>query len=348
MRLKNILLVVGTTVGAGIFSLPLVFKQTGLLPFFILLIVLAYVTLRINIYFAQITHSVKGEHQLPGYVSTVLGKRLGVAAIVLHLFSTYGALIAFASIGGTFLSQLIGIPVHIGMMLFFIAATVLLFQDGKKMESLDELFAAGKGILFVLLVLFAFLFFPYQSYNPGPVVGTNPYLAYGLILFSLTGFSIIPELHPDKQYKKTLWIAQFLIVLLYIVFAVALSPYAIADSFRFKNQALSIFVNLTGFISVFTTYLMLSMVTKDVYMKDIKMNQKGALGFTAVVPFVAILLNYDGFLKVLSLTGGIFLGSIGLLICFMHQTVYPDKNRIERFLIQILFVGGVIFELFWH
>jgi hypothetical protein len=171
-------------------------------------------------------------------------------------------------------------------MIFYIAATVLFFTAGKKLERLDELFAAGKGLLFGLLIVLAFLFFPFEKYNPGPLVGSYPHLAYGLILFSLTGFSIIPELHPDKQYRKTIWIAQFLIVLLYVVFAVALSPYVFGDSFKFKDPALGVFVNLTGFISVFTTYLLLSMITKDVYKEDIKMNDKGALGFTAVVPFI--------------------------------------------------------------
>jgi amino acid permease len=345
MKMKNILLIVGTTVGAGIFSLPLVFKQTGLLPFFLLLIILAFVTLRLNIYFAEITHSIKQKHQLPGYVSIVLSKKMGVFSILLHLFSTYGALIAFASIGGTFLSHLLGTRPEIGRMLFFAIATGLLLFSGSKMEKLDEVFAAGKGILFALLIVVAFLFYPFSKYHQAPLIGTSPYLAYGLILFSLTGFSIIPELHPEKQYKKTIWMAQFLIVLLYLIFTVALSPYVIGGAFQFANPLMAAFVNVTGLVSVFTTYLLLSLVTKDVYRKDIKMNEKGAFGFTAGIPFLAIFFHVDGFMKMLSLTGGIFLGGIGLFICEMHQSIYPEKNKIERILIQLLLVSGVILEL---
>ena len=348
MRSKNILLVVGTTVGAGIFSLPFAFRQIGVIPFLLLILLLAYVTLRLNIYFAEVTHSVKTKHQLPGYVGIVLGKNLGKFALILQLVSAYGALIAFASIGGQFLAHSIGIQENLGMMVFFIAACAILFFSGKGMERLDELFAAGKGILFGLLIVFAFLFFPASTYHIPPMFGSTPHLAYGLILFSLTGFSIIPEMHPEKGYKKSLWMAQIVIVVLYLILTLALSPYAMVDTFVFKNQMLGVFVNVTGFISVFTTYLLMSLITKDIFVKDIKFPEKGALGLVTIVPFLAIFFHFDGFMKVLSLTGGVFLGAVGLLISWMYQTLYPDRNVIERILIQLLLLGGIAFELIWH
>lgn len=342
--MKNILLILALTVGGGIFSLPFALKDAGLILFILFLCLLSFSMAKINYFYRQVVDAIPGRHQLPGYVEKVLGKREKLAAILLLIFSSYGAMLAYIILGGSFVASFSGITQSFGSLFFWAAASLLLFFTGAWLEVLDVFLSFLKIILFVIIILFSFIFLqlPFNL----PLVGDNPPAAYGQILFALAGFSIIPELKKDKHINISIYTAALVISLLYLGFAMFLYPFAGGDGFIFQQSALKLLFNLTGTLAVFTPYLMLSWVGYDLFSKDLGFGKKSALGLTTTIPFFLFLLGVQDFGKVISFTGAIFMAGVVVLIIRMYKKKFPEKNHTLSLFVETLFILGMFLELY--
>jgi hypothetical protein len=343
--LRNVLLLIGATVGAGIFSLPFALERAGIGVFLLLLFVLGYVTLRLNASFADIVTKVKGKHQFPGYAAAVLGRGWGRLSAFLLLFSTAGALIAYASLGGTFLSQAVPVSEQTGGMLFYAAATFALLFAGKRMEALDEVFTVAKAAMLVILVVMCLGTDSLVQAFRLPMVGYDAFSAYGPLLFALNGFTVIPEMHRGKAFMPSLAHGQIAIAGLYAMFAFAAVSFVSFDTFSFPNRTMHVLFNVTGALAVFSPYLILAQVGADILSRDLGFNPRRAVGALALVAFPALLFGFTDFLAIIGLTGGVFIGGVGIMICAMHHNLFPGKRTAELALAGAVLTLGVIAEV---
>lgn len=340
--MSNILLLLGTIIGAGIFSLSAALKEAGALYFVGLLFCLSYLLGNINWYYHQIIESVKSKHQLPGYVQIILGKKAATLATCLLLFSTLGALLAYLIIGGTFMANALGVPANTGSMIFYAVVFSLVLLTGKKLLALDNIFVAIKIFLLVFIIMIGFVNKTWL-YDTVPLIGHYPWAVYGAILFSLTGFSIIPELKKDSHVLKSISISQGLVAVLYLLFAVSLYPFLSSGTVLIHN----IWFDITGVFAILTPYLMLTLVGYDLLTKDLHISKRVSQFFMLLIPFVLFALGFQSFIQVISFTGGVFFGGIALLITRMYQKRFPGKHSVIVSLIQIVFGLGILVE-FWQ
>lgn len=351
---RNVLLILGSTVGAGIFSLPQILHSIGLFWFSVFLIVVGFVMYRVNWFYFTVIREVKGKHQFSGYVEKVLGHRLSNVAVILHLFSTYGALIAFVLIGGEFLAAALGLTTQLGIQIFYIFALLIMFLSRNKSENVDEFFTMVKAGMFVIIVFLCLQnTHSMESWTGllGGAIGVEPE-AVGAFVFALTGFSIIPELHKSagkkgkRNDRKSLLYAQLIIMAIYFMVTIALYPFWEGTAYAFANPFVEKLFSFTGFVSVFTAYLLLTWVAKDLYVCDLKVNNRLAMGLVLVVPLIFIFFQLGTFLTLLSFTGGVFLAGTGVLICWMYRAMFPEKHILEGYIIQFLLFITMGFEIY--
>ena len=346
----NIFLLLGTVIGAGIFSLPIALQSIGFLLYLVLILIIAYFMANINYFYRQVVERIQERHQLPGYTRLILGKRYGVLATFLLLFSVFGALVAYLILSGQFLSALIPISPMQGSWLFYLVVVGLLFFTGKSLEIFDVYLTVVKALLLFAVIVVSFFVFQMPSNGLGTVFFDSSSIsaslvAYGSILFALTGYSIVPELKKQKQIKKSIFSAQIIIALIYLLFALGVSPYFKNQQFVFPNQILHYLFNLAGFFCVLTPYLMLSWVVYDLFNKDLKFKKKDSLLLTVVIPMLLFLFGVQNFMNVIAITGGLFLGGIAILISQMYQKKFPGKHVFINRLIQVVFLLGIVAEL---
>lgn len=341
---RNILLLVGATVGAGVFSLPHVLASVGILPFVVLICVFAYITFRINYFYTEVIKKISGKHQLSGYVRKVFGTEWERIALTLHILSTLGSLIGFTLIGATFLSASVGLPEDYGLYAFCILTTATILLAGKKIAAIDTIFAFIKIILFGLVIVLCISQLGNVTWK-APLIRSIPLYDFGIFLFAFTGFSIIPELLHEKNYLKTLGFAQVAIALLYLIFPVSLVLFLAGNTFKFDNPFLNILFNASGFVSVFTAYLMQALVGKDMLENDLHVPDKAATLIIAGVAFLAVVFQIGSFVDVLSFTGGVFLGGAGLFVLGMYSHLYPTKHKLETGILQLVLVAGMFLEI---
>ncbi len=337
-------MLLGMIIGAGLFSLPIALRDAGVPLFLGLVTVLAYFMAKVNGFYREIVDHTSDRHQLPGYVKMVLGRHWATLSASLLLFSTFGALIAYLILSGNFMSQIAPVSPFTGSMIFYGTAFVFLFFAGKSLESWDVFFTFLKMVLLVIVIAVALLSLdaPRALAN---VLPAKPLIAYGSVLFALTGFSIVPELKKDKGIKRSIYAAKIIASLVYLMFAFSLVMFLEGDKYVFNNAALTLLFNLAGVFSVFTPYLMLSWVAYDLFNKDLLFGKKESLLLSLAVPFFFFIIGVNDFMTVISVTGGVFLGGIVVIICRMYQKKFPGQNTLFINLIQAVFFLGVVAEI---
>jgi tyrosine-specific transport protein len=197
---------VGTVIGAGIFALPLLVNMSGILPFFILIVVLGALQYFFNKIYAAIILSTKHSHRIPGYVEEYLGRKYKKIAALICLISGYGALLAYLILGGIFLHDILapfwgGDVVIYSLALFAIESLVVL--AGLKSIARAEMVMSIMLVAVVILILIV-CFSNFDPANVKVAAWQFAFLLYGPVFFSLGGDAAIPEVCKllDKERKK--------------------------------------------------------------------------------------------------------------------------------------------------
>jgi tyrosine-specific transport protein len=346
--MRNLFLLLGTIIGAGMFSLPISLGRTGTLIFLLFTLALSYLLGKVNWFYHQVIEKVKDRHQLPGYVKKILGERASFVATISLLFSTFGALLAYLILSGQFISKIAPLSATQGSWLFYTLMFLLLFFGGRHLEVLDVFITIAKLLILGVVIVFTFnptVLSASLRLFPAELGFKSLLLAYGAILFALTGYSIVPELKKEGSIRQSINWAQIISVVIYVFFAFNFLPFISGDGFWLSNPLHSFLFNLAGIFGVLTPYLMLSWVSYDLLDKDLGFPKKEALILTLVAPLLLYLLGLNDFMAVLSVSGGVFLGMIAILIAQMYAKVFPGKNSWLIRLIQVVFALGVVAEV---
>lgn len=342
---QNIFLILGAVIGAGIFSLPFALQRSGIVVFVTVLAVVAYVMVRVNIFVYEIVTHTRAKHQIPGYISLILGPGWGRVAIYMVIFATGGSLVAFAFLGGTFIAQLLPISEQLGTMLFYSFATVVILVAGTKLEAVDMIFTAIKMSLLAVIMLAMILVLPFETVRV-PLIARDPFSVLGVILFAFTGFSTSTLLHRSAVTKKSIYGAQLIIFVTYLLFSLVAYFFIDFTGFALPNRQLDLLFNLAGVFVVLTPYLVISMIGKETLFKDVHLNERTAIGVMTFAPFLFILFRVGSFLEILSFTGGVFIGALGMMICQAYARVFPHKHSYEVLFIQLIFLACIVLEIF--
>jgi amino acid permease len=345
MFFQNIFLILGTVIGAGIFSLPFVLQRSGIVVFVTVLAVVAVVMVRVNIYVYEIVTHTRAKHQIPGYISLILGPGWGRVSLYMMMFATGGSLVAFAFLGGTFIAQLLPVSEQLGTMLFYTFATAVILIAGTKLEAVDMIFTAIKMSLLVVIVLAMALVLPFETARV-PFTSIDPLSVLGAIVFAFTGFSTSAVLHRSALTKQSIYAAQVIIFVTYLLFSLAAYFFIDFTGFSLPNRQLDLLFNLAGVFVVLTPYLVISMIGRETLLKDVRLNERTAIGLMAFVPFFFILFRVGSFLEVLSFTGGVFIATVGIMICQAYAKVFPQKRTFEVLFIQLIFLACIMLEIF--
>ncbi len=366
---------VGTIVGAGILAIPYVVAQSGFLFGFIIIVVLGLSFLLLNLMTGEIVLRTKQQHQLTGYAEKYLGpwgKRLMMFSMV---FGTYGALTAYLIGEGESLRAIFrwGNPLWYSILFFVIA--FLIIYKGIKAAGKAELILIGVLLLIVVLIGI----FSYQNIHLSNLASLNWakfFAPYGVILFALMGMPSVPEmqevLEQEKQkMKKAIIIGSIIPIILYILFAFIVVGLIGLDNFELlaPNQkiatvALSIYsfptlgvlANVIAVLSMFTSFLTLSIALIEMYEYDYIFPQSAALLLTFSVPLLITIFSLATFIPIIAITGAIAGGIQAILIIFsywkakLHGDRSPEYSlKTHKFLgslLILLFGAGVVLELF--
>jgi len=361
---RAIATLVGTTIGAGIFGIPFVISKIGFLPGILYLLLLGLLTLLLNLIYGEVILRTPGDHQLTGYGRIYLG-RAGRALATLSLFvALYGALLAYLIKIGEFLSLISGTgDPTLFSLLFFVFATIAVFFGLRTVS-----FLASLALLFLLGLIFLIAILGFEKIELNNFVGmdlSHLFLPYGVILFALAGFSVIPEMEEilrekHQSLKKSIIIGSLIPPFVYLIFVTVVvgicgkltSNDAISGLALFLSPWIVYLGAALGILSMGGSYLTVGYVLREVWYRDFKLSKIASLFLASFPSLILFLLGAKNFISVLGITGAVSGGLEGILIINLFERA---KKRGERkpayslhlpkaltFLLFLIFLIGMI------
>ena len=359
---KNVLeataTLVGCTIGAGILGIPYVVSTSGFLTGVVDIVLIGILMLVAHLYLGEVVLRTKGNHQLTGYAKKYTGKLGRFFMIIYMVFAIYGAMTAYLIMSGEFLGLLLnGSPFFYSMLVFAIMAIMIYL--GLEVIEKSELVMMFLfiGVLFVIVALCL------PSVNINNLKGlniSNFFIPYGVVLFAFLGEVAIPEMVEElrenrKELRKSIIIGGLIPIVIYILFSLAIVGVSGVNTSKDSMTGLIHFINpvvvkvgmIFGILTMLTSFLALGLALKEMFIYDFKLEKILAWFLTMFVPLFIFVSGVRNFIEVLSVTGALTGGVVGVLIVLMHRNASLKGDRKPEFVIkQNLIVDVLLILLF--
>ncbi|MEA2098469.1 MAG: aromatic amino acid transport family protein [Patescibacteria group bacterium] len=321
--------IIGTSVGAGIFSLPFVASKSGFFLFLALIFILGFIMLILGLMYAEITLRTKNKGRLVSYCEKYLGKVGKKIAMVVTLVSLYISMLAFIIIGGKFLNAIFSN--YIGGDEFIYGIVIALFVSAGvymslKIVNVMELLM----VIFLFVAIFGIIFkgIPYANVeNLLTFDVSQSFFPFGAILFSVGALSAIPMLEHimkknQKKIKNAIITGSIITVVIHILFAAvvlgvtgsATSQEALYGlSLVMKNGIVQVGL-IFGVFAIATSFLIIGINLKEVFWYDYHLSEKKSWALACFVPIIVFLLGFRDFITVISIAGSVMGCFVGILI----------------------------------
>lgn len=360
----------GTIIGVGLFGLPYVTAKAGLLTMLFYFLLLGTVILITHLALGEVCLRTKESRRLPGYAEVYLGKTAKSIAALSNSIGLIGSNLAYIIVGGGFLYNLLN-PIFGGpdlayILVFFASGTFITYL-GSKTIAKSELFSL---ILFFVILMFLLIkSFDKISYQNFPIFDYHhAFLPYGVILFSLSGMSVIPEVREilgknGKMLKNIIIIGTIIPIITYLTFIFLVLGVTGAgtteDALTGLKMALGENIVVAGFlfgiITTFTSYLTISLTLKKIFWYDLKFSHFNSWVIACFIPIGLYLAGLKDFIAIVSFTGAVTMG-IDVIMTYLIYLKSKKKSRINPeykinipkmvvYLLMSLFLIGVGFEL---
>lgn len=371
--LRATAVLVGTTIGAGIYALPYAVAKVGFVTGIFYIIIIGLLVLLLNLAYGEVILATPGNHQLTGYGKIYFGKRGKLLATGALFIGIYGAMFAYLIKVGEFISLVSNRPHQLlfSLIFYLFASTIIFF--GLKTVSKAEVVLESFVLLFIFFLALVSLphlqIFNFPAFARATAGGqfsifnnANLFFPYGVILFAFTGFSAIPEMkeilqsQPEKL-KKSIFIGTFIPILIYLLFTAVIvgicgaktTEDAIGSLFIFMPNWIARLGAFLGMLTMSSSFLALGFVLTEVWHRDFRFPKKEAFLLALLPSLILFLSGLGNFIQVLEYTGAITGGLSGILIilCFLKARKESQNKPAYQLKIPniVLLILGIIFLL---
>ena len=346
-------LLAGTIIGAGVFSLPYVFKiaggATGL--FYLLLATVVYIA--IYRMYAQVISVTPGEHRLAGYIKIYLGNTAWWISILMTIGGAILVLTVYLILSQSF-GNLIT-PFGSGldkMVIFWLIGSAAIFLSLRRIALLEVMINIGM-VAIIAAIFFLGLMKPDNilSVNFG-VHWKNFLLPLAPILFALSGRVAVPAMTKFGSLRAAInWgtIVPSVLFAAFVLSILALSPVVSEDAVTgligYVHPVVLIAIGIFGIFSILSSYITIGY---DVYKSlGMDLNFPRSLQYALVVfgPLVAYFAGLNSFIGLVSFIGGIFLGLEGIFIVLMWLKAVKKPPSLSSVLLMTVFAAAIIYEI---
>jgi len=335
---------VGAIMGVGMFGLPYIGIRAGFIPMIGFLCITVALLYLLSHAYSEVIIGTSGKHRFPGYVEKYLGHNWKQAAFFTTTIGMWGALLSYIILGGRFLTDifnpLVGGSLLFYSLLFFFVGAYFIFRDAQTVARIELILLwLFPGIIVILGIIGFSKIHLSESVllNPGAAI-----LPYGLVLFSLWGINMLPDISEmvDKNRKRLERVslkALLMSAILYLIFIILVigisgkntSTDALSGLRAALGEKVLILGFLFGIIATFTSFIALGLNLKKVFMYDYEMHPMPSLFMALGIPLVLFLTGITNYLGIISVTGGVVLGFEGILILILYERFAKDRQIIQ-------------------
>ncbi len=347
-RLKGIGMLVGMIFGAGVFALPFAVVKAGIfwgsLHFILALLMMIF----LHSWYGEIAYNVPGKNRFTGYTAMFLGSKAKWFALLITIFTDYGALLVYGLLGGIFLANFFPFSPFVLSLFVFVIGGFLLLLHFEKLAGINFFLTVLLLVFVVLLLIIASPYikisnFDFADFNFS--FSGNWFLPYGIWLFSLAGFSAIPEMRDMfggadiKIFKRSILAGVLICAIFYLFFIFTIigvsgkitTPDSLTGLAQLLGTPALIAGSILGFLAVFTSFIALGADLKNIFHYDFHFPPWLAWLGVIVPPIILFLAGAKNFTDILGISGSIGLGLMGILIILMMRKLRKQRGENVKF-----------------
>ncbi|MEM3844492.1 MAG: aromatic amino acid transport family protein [Candidatus Parvarchaeota archaeon] len=323
--------VVGTLVGGGILALPYAMSKSGFFYGLLMLFIVAIASILITLYTAELSLRAKKMHQLPILIGDSLGKRFRIFVLILQVVTILGALIAYFIGLSSAISILFGIPYYLSLFILFVLSFPLVLKGFDIVEKSETPLFFVKVLILIIASVVVLHYFNFSNIMSSNLL--QIFSPFGVILFSLTAYTVIPEVKQEVagnvgKLVKVILVSFIISILIYLLFSLSfLGAFGAKVSQIATNYIasgyLKVLLLLTTIFMLITPLLALGLVMADTFYYDFKVNRWISTVIAVLIPAVIATFNI-GFESVVDIIGGVFLSLLSLSVIF---AVYVSRKK---------------------
>jgi len=364
---------IGTIVGAGVFGIPYVINRSGIIPGFFYFFILGGAVLLIHLFFGEIVLRTKEKQRLIGYSQRYLGKWGKILITIAVILGVAGALLAYLILAGDFLEILFSPYTNLTSfyfsLIFGVVLSCFIFR-GIKLIAPTELFT--NFLFFSVIAIIFSLCLPRINFSNLPLFNLpDIFLPYGVILFSLIGWSAISEIteilktaEEKKSLKKILILGTIIATVFYILFSLGIigitggktSTDVLSGLIPFLGGKIIFFGALAGLITLADSFLILGLYLRNTFIYDLKISKNLACLTACGIPLILFLIGFRSFIGTIGFVGTV-LGVIeGVIIILIFKKAKTMNDRQPEYSLKIpsallyfliaIFIFGAISQVF--
>ena len=348
-------LMAGAIIGAGMFSLPYLFHQAGIILSLLILAALTFVVTFIHLLYADIILKTKGERNFVSYTREYLGLNASRVAFFMSIVEMIIVLVIYLILASKFIGSLIQsfwslYPadswISVIVLLFWIAGSIAIFWDLKELSLIQFLITVSMVVIISFVLIFA-------VFNGGseklfseiyPLANgfnfNNLFVLLGPILFALSGRVVIVEVikyfspkKPLLEIRRSIILGTVIPAIIYAFFALsvlALSESVSLDSISGLIGSLPPFLiasfSILGLLAIWTSYIAVGFDVKNILQIDLNLSNFKSGAIVVFLPIVLYFAGLTDFIFLISLVGGLFLTLESIFIVKMWQKLDKKNN----------------------
>ncbi|MDP1719133.1 MAG: aromatic amino acid transport family protein [bacterium] len=357
-KIKNFLasvgLLSGTIIGAGVFSLPYLFKFSGFSVGLAYLGLAAAACILLYGMYAEIISATPGEHRFVGYARIYLGKWAGWVGILMTIVQGVLVLTIYLILSESFANLFFPLAAgttKIIIFWFFASASILL--GIKKIARLELLITFGMIGIFLLLMVFGIKNIGAISLSSFAPVWGNLFLPFSAVLFALSGRAAIPDIvRSGAPVKKVIFWGIAISAVIYAIFAistVATSALVTPDAVTGLKLSLPLMMTkllgVLGILALISSYIAIGHDTDKSLEFDF--NFPWWIRFFLVMfgPLILYFAGLNDFLSAVGWAGGIFISLESIFIVWMWLKMKGKKFSWRAGALILFFAAALIYEI---
>ncbi len=375
------LIVAGTSIGAGMLALPISTYSMGFLPSTILMIVMWCIALYSSLIIAKINAYFGKAISIPLAAKKILGKKIEVIASIAMLIMLYSLLVAYISGGASIVrEELQKIEIYlpnklISILLTLILALIVSYKI-RAVDYVNRLMFLGKLIVFAVVIVFLAddINISYLS-NIG---GYSSSVFSAVVLF-FTAFGFHLSIHAIVCYVGTSYallrrvfiLGTLVPLLIYIVWQAttlgiipligdnsfssvsdsgcSLGTFIKALKYHAGNVSLVPFVSWFSLLAILTSLLGVAIGLFEYFieLKKYSHNFQGRIKaslWTFILPLILVLISPNIFIKALTIAGA-FLSFLAIIIpaLIVLKLAKIDKQGYRKLFASRLHIFAMLF-----
>ncbi|MBI4085233.1 MAG: hypothetical protein HY432_01865 [Candidatus Liptonbacteria bacterium] len=350
--------IAATTIGAGMFSLPYIFHESGWLTGVFYLIVLSTVTIFVHRLYWLALEKANNGSSLLGLVREHLGKYAFYASSVSVIAGLFLILLIYLILSESFARLVLpSASANYGAVLFWVAASIPLLFKLPRVVGAEFL-----GTVLMFLIVFLIFLTGQTGFSGIPVVSIdNILLPFGAILFSLTGWTAIEPMfrwekkNGDPNYMPKLIWGTFVSAIIYFLFVLGIlgsadfvSPDALSGLSSWPLWKIQL-LGLLGIFAMWTSYVPIILEIKNELKEDLHLPPLFSYAAALFLPLILFFSGFFNFLGAISLVGGVFLVLQYIFIILVSKKILTLSGSTKFFsdLLILVFLAAAVYEIYY-